>query len=209
MTKVLIADDHRIIVRGLEAILRGTDFHIAGTVEDGAAVPEALRALSPDILILDVRMPKRSGIEALRDLRAEGNRIPVALLTAEIEDAALVEAVRLGVDGVVLKDGAHKDLLPCLEALREGRRWIAQDLLERANEADCGEGDAEDPLQGLNARERAIASLVAQGMRNRELAAQLDMNEGTVKVYLYRIYKKLGLGSRTELAIRMRDKGAA
>jgi len=211
VTRILIADDHRIIVSGLEAILRDTDFDIVGTVGDGAAVAGALASLTPDILILDVRMPGRSGIDALRDLRAEGNRIPVALLTAEIEDAALVEAVRLGVNGVVLKEAAHSQLLPCLEALRDGRRWIARDLLERAEGADAAgaRAGAEDPLDGLNQRERAIASLVAQGMRNRDIAVDLGMNEGTVKVYLYRIYKKLGLGSRTELAIRMRDNGVA
>lgn len=208
MTTILIADDHRIIVSGLEAILRDTDFEIVGTVEDGSAVEEALAALSPDILILDVRMPRRSGIDALRDLRAAGSSVPVALLTAEIGDAALIEAVRLGVDGVVLKEAAHCDLLPCLEALRDGRRWIAAELLERADggSEDCGTAD--DPLGILNRRERAIAGLIAQGMRNRDIAAELAMNEGTVKVYLYRIYKKLGLGSRTELALRMRDQDA-
>jgi two-component system nitrate/nitrite response regulator NarP len=207
VTNILIADDHRIIVSGLEAILRDTDFHIVGTVEDGTEVVGALRSLAPDILILDVRMPRKSGIEALRDLRAGGNRIPVALLTAEIEDDALVEAVRLGVDGVVLKEAAHSELLPCLEALRDGGRWIAKDLLTRAEGAGAGAAAAGDLLAGLNQRERAIAGLIAQGLRNRDIASELDMNEGTVKVYLYRIYKKLGIGSRTELAIRMRDKG--
>ena len=209
MTRILIADDHRIIVSGLEAILRDTEFEVVGTVEDGSQVAEAVRSLAPDILILDVRMPRCSGIDALRDLRGRGSDLPVALLTAELEDGELAEAVRLGVNGIVLKDAAHSLLLPCLRALGEGRRWIDEALLRRASELDGDGGEAPDPLGTLNPRERAIASLVAQGLRNRDIAAELDMNEGTVKVYLYRIYKKLGLGSRTELAIRLRDRGAA
>lgn len=209
MTRIVIADDHRIIVSGLEAILRDSVFEVAGTVEDGSQVVEAVRSLAPDILILDVRMPRRSGIEALGDLRDEGIRIPVAMLTAELEDADLVDAVRLEVDGIVLKEAAHSQLLPCLQALSEGGRWIDEALLRRAEELGSASAADGDPLQALNLREQGIARLVAQGMRNRDIAAELGMNEGTVKVYLYRIYKKLGLGSRTELAIRLRDKGSA
>lgn len=209
MIRILIADDHRIIVSGLEAILRDSPFEIAGTVEDGSEVVEAVRTLRPDILILDVRMPRRTGIEALADLRSQGTEIPVVMLTAEFEDAELVEAVRLGVNGIVLKEAAHSELLPCLEALSAGGRWIDEALVQRARDLGSASAEAGDPLGALNPREQAIARLVAQGMRNRDIAAELAMNEGTVKVYLYRIYKKLGLGSRTELAIRLRDKGAA
>jgi two-component system nitrate/nitrite response regulator NarP len=209
VTRILIADDHRIIVTGLEAILRDSPFEVAGTVEDGSQVVEAVRTLRPDILILDVSMPRMNGIEALAALRGDGQRLPVAMLTAELQDSELVEAVRLGVDGIVLKEAAHSQLLPCLEALRDGGRWLDEAMLERVRSLDAGAGQAGDPLHGLNARERAIAKLIARGMRNRDIAGQLDMNEGTVKVYLYRIYKKLGLGSRTELAIRLRDTGNA
>lgn len=207
MTRILIADDHRIIVSGLEAILRGTDFEIVGTVEDGSLVADAVASTQPDIVILDVRMPIRGGVEALRELRSGGNGIPVVLLTAEIGDAELGEAIRLGVNGIVLKEAAHTRLLPCLQALREGRRFIDETLLARTRDLPCA-GTEDDPLEALNTRECAIARLIGQGLRNRDIAAELGMNEGTVKVYLYRIYKKLGLGSRTELAIRLRDTGA-
>ena len=209
MTRILIADDHRIIVSGLEAILRDSPYEVAGTVEDGSEVVEAVRRLRPDILILDVRMPRRSGIEALGDLRRAELGLPVAMLTAELEDSELVEAIRLGVDGIVLKEAAHNQLLPCLDALRKGERWVDESLLARAAELAGASARTGDPLGALNPREQAIARLVAQGLRNRDIAAELDMNEGTVKVYLYRIYKKLGLGSRTELAIHLRDRGAA
>jgi two-component system nitrate/nitrite response regulator NarP len=205
LNRILIADDHRIIVSGLQALLRDTDFDVVGAVGDGTEVADAIVELRPDILLLDVRMPGRTGVEVLRAMRSRGDGLPVVLLTAELDDAELVEAVQLSVNGIVLKEGAHTLLLPCLEAVRSGRRWIEQGLLQRALDRTM-EGDPPDPLRGLNPREKAIAGLVGQGMRNRDIAAELDMNEGTVKVYLYRIYKKLGLGSRTELAIRLRER---
>lgn len=204
MYRILIADDHRIIVSGLEALLRDTDYKVVGAVGDGTEVADAVVELNPDILLLDVRMPGRSGVEVLRAMRSRGDELPVVLLTAELGDAELVESVRLGVNGIVLKEGAHSLLLPCLEAVSGGRRWIEQELLQRALDRTM-EGGPPDPLRGLNPREKSIAGLVGQGLRNRDIAAELDMNEGTVKVYLYRIYKKLGLGSRTELAIRLRE----
>jgi two-component system nitrate/nitrite response regulator NarP len=126
------------------------------------------------------------------------------LLTAALDDQALIEAVRLGVEGIVLKEGAHQLLIPCLDAVREGRRWIQQDLLQRALDLQMRGGAAPDPLRGLSERERAIAGLVARGLRNRDIAERLGVNEGTVKVHLHRIYRKLGVGSRTELVLHIR-----
>jgi two-component system nitrate/nitrite response regulator NarL len=206
MVRLLIADDHPIIVSGLEAILRDSDYEVVGAVGDGLRVVPAVEATAPDILLLDVSMPGRSGIKVLRDLRGDGNGLPVVLLTAGLEDEDLLEALGLGVEGIVLKEGAHGQLVKCLDAVRAGRRWIEEPLLRRADELGAREPPA-DPLGLLNAREKAIAELVRQGMRNREIAERLGMNEGPVKVYLHRIYRKLGIGSRTELAHHARAEG--
>jgi two-component system nitrate/nitrite response regulator NarP len=200
MTRVLIADDHPFILAGLNAILRGTDYQVVGMVPDGAAALEALAKLRPDILILDVSMPIQSGLDVLRTLRARGDDRPIVLLTAGINDQPLLEALKLGVQGIVLKDGAQALLLTCLDAVRKGGRWIDQALLQRALDVSMQGGTA-DPMITLSPREKAIAALVARGLRNREIGAQLGMTEGTVKVYLHRVYEKLGVGSRTELAI--------
>jgi len=204
VTRILIADDHPIIVSGLRAILAGTAYEVAGAVSRGDEVSDAVARLSPDILLLDVSMPGRSGVEVLSELRTGGDERPVVLLTAGIEDAALLQAIELGVDGIVLKEGAHSLLIPCLESVREGKKYIAADLLERALERARRGGAAPDPLAALSGREKAIAELVAQGLRNRDIAERLEMNEGTVKVYLHRVYRKLGVASRTELALRVR-----
>lgn len=204
MTRILIADDHPIIVSGLEAILRDTDYEVAAAVGDGRAVIAAVESHAPDILLLDVSMPGQSGIKVLEALRARGSVLPVVLLTAGLDDSELLTAIRLGVEGIVLKEGAHVQLIPCLDVVRRGGRSIDPGLLHRALDLSLSGDSRRDPLHALNPRERAIAELVQQGMRNREIAARLDMNEGTVKVYLHRIYKKLGIGSRTELAIQGR-----
>ncbi|MFL6862372.1 MAG: response regulator [Allosphingosinicella sp.] len=204
MTRILIADDHPIIVSGLRAVLAGTDYEVAGAVSRGDEVPAAIAALAPEILLLDVSMPGLSGVELLRRLRGEGDRRAVVLLTAGLDDAALIEAVELGVNGIVLKEGAHSLLIPCLDAVRGGGRWIEPALLQRALDLALSGGAPADPLASLTERERAIAALVVRGLRNREIAERLETNEGNVKVYLHRIYKKLGVGSRTELLLHAR-----
>ncbi|MFL6858720.1 MAG: response regulator [Allosphingosinicella sp.] len=204
MTRILIADDHPIIVSGLRAVLAGTDYEVAGAVSRGDEVPAAIAALAPEILLLDVSMPGLSGVELLRRLRGEGDRRAVVLLTAGLDDAALIEAVELGVNGIVLKEGAHSLLIPCLDAVRGGGRWIEPALLQRALDLALSGGAPADPLASLTERERAIAGLVVRGLRNRDIAERLETNEGNVKVYLHRIYKKLGVGSRTELLLHAR-----
>lgn len=205
MIRILIADDHRIIVTGLESMLRDTGYEVVGSVGDGREVAAAVARLRPEILLLDVSMPGLSGIEVLRAARGQRAGPAVVLLTAGLHDSELMEAVRLGVDGIILKQGAHNLLVPCLDAVSSGGRWIDPTLIQRTLDLALGGGEPPDPYRTLTARERSIAELAAQGLRNRDIAARLAVNEGTVKVYLHRIYRKLGVGSRTELAILARN----
>jgi len=206
MTKLLIADDHPFIVAGLQSILRETDFEIIATLSRGDTVLDEISRLRPDIVVLDMQMPGRTGLEVLRVLRNRGDMRPVVLLTASLNDSAILDALALGVQGIVLKEGAHALLIDCLEAVRAGRKWIDQSVLQRALELS-DKGGARSPLARLTEREKAIVGLVAQGRRNREVASELGMSEGTVKVYLHRVYAKLGVDTRTELAILVRDQG--
>jgi two-component system nitrate/nitrite response regulator NarP len=206
MTRVLIADDHPIMLSGIEAILRDSSYEVVQTVSNGAAVLEAIPKARPDILILDVQMPERTGMDVLRTLRSRGDLRRIVLLTASLDDANLLEAVQLGVNGVLLKDGAQNLLLRCLDEVLKGNRWIDKSLLERALDlAMKGTAAPPEGLASLSARERAVVGLVAQGLRNKEIAAELGITEGTVKVYLHRIYEKVGVSNRTELAIFARD----
>jgi two-component system nitrate/nitrite response regulator NarP len=145
-------------------------------------------------------MPRRNGVEALQALRSRGDTRPVVILTAALEDHSLLAAVRAGVNGIVLKDGAEDALIDALERVARGEKAIPQPLLQRALDLSLSGGKA-DPLGPLAPRERQIAAEVGRGLRNREIAESLSMSEGTVKVYLHTIYQKLGIKNRTELAL--------
>ena len=208
MTRVLIADDHPFILDGVQAFLAGTDYEIVGRVADGAAALKLIPTARPDILILDVQMPERGGIEVLRLLRSRGDTRPVILITATIDDQRLLEAVELGANGILMKAGTQDQLVECLDAVRDGVRWIEPAVLSRALDLAMGRGPSH-ALQALTPRERDIAERVAQGQRNREIAEALAMSEGTVKIHLYRVFQKLGVTNRTELAILILQREAA
>src|SRR4029078_12176086 len=136
---------------------------------------------------------------------SKGDNRPVVLLTAALEDHALFSAVRAGVNGIVLKDGAEDALLDALEKVAAGDKAIPQLLLQRALDLSLAGGKT-DPLAPLAPREKQIAAQVGRGLRNREIAEALAMSEGTVKVYLHTIYQKLGIKNRTELALIAHEK---
>lgn len=204
MISVLLADDHPFMRAGVEAVLRASRYELVATVSDGEAALAAVARLDPDICIFDVRMPVKDGIAALEAMRARGDNRPVVLLTAELESRALLAAVKAGVNGIVLKNGAEDSLIECLDSVAGGRRAIDPGLLQRALDLSM-DGDKGDPLSRLAPRERQISELVAQGLRNREIAERLAMSEGTVKVYLHGIYQKVGVENRTSLALLARD----
>jgi two-component system nitrate/nitrite response regulator NarP len=208
MTRVLLADDHPLMLSGLEAVLRGSAYEVAARVGTGTAALEAAESARPDLLILDIKMPEGSGLDVLRALRGAGDSRPVVMLTADIDDQSLVEAIRLGVNGIILKEGAETQLLACLDRVRGGGKWIEGPVLQRALDLAVGSGKAKGPLSRLTPRERAIARLVGEGLRNREIGEELGLTEGTVKVCLHRIYEKLDISNRTELALLQREQGA-
>lgn len=200
MTRILLADDHPMIRTALEALLRDSPFAIVGTAGTGREALGEAERLRPDILLLDLQMPGGSGLEVLRTIRAGDRPLKVVLLTAAIDDSALLEARALKVEGIVLKNADPAFLLDCLDSVRHGRTWFDPELAERARRlarsAAGGEGASLAP------RERQLVALVRQGLRNRDIAAQLGVTEGTVKAYLHAIFDKLGVASRTELAMR-------
>lgn len=196
--KILIADDHPMIRTAIEVLLRDTGQTIVGSATTGEEALRLLEELRPDLLLLDLQMPEGSGMDVLRAVRSDGLTLRVVLLTAGIEDPALMEAYALKVDGMVLKNSDPAYLIECLDAVGAGRGWIDPELKERiARLAD--RAPAERPA--LAPRERELIKCVSQGLRNREIAKQLGVTEGTVKVYLHNVFDKLGVKNRTELAI--------
>jgi two-component system nitrate/nitrite response regulator NarL len=205
MLKVLIAEDDPLTRSGIEMLLTSGDINVVAAVGTGAAALEAVPATRPELLILDIEMPERSGLDVLRTLRSRGDERPVILLTGSITDGRAKEAMQLGVNGLVIKATAPRDLLVCVEAVRQGRRWLDQEVLQRAVDLASQPDAPRDPLQALSARERAVAALAQRGLKNQEIATELGLTEGTVKVHLHNIYEKLGVRGRTGLILLAKD----
>lgn len=208
MIRIVLADDHPFLRRGVEEALSSNGIAIAASVDDGTAALEAIARENPDVVVLDVRMPDMDGITVLETLRQSGDHRPVVLLTAELEDEPLLRAMSVGVDGIVLKHGDQERLHQAVLAVAAGDRFIEAELLDRS--AELLSRPARRPLsERLSPREMQIARGVAAGQRNRDIAAEIGMTEGSVKVYLHRIYERLGIDNRTELAILVLNEGPA
>jgi two-component system nitrate/nitrite response regulator NarP len=198
MTRVLLADDHPMIASALEMLLRGTDYQLVGRARTGKEALAQIDQVNPDLVLLDVNMPDGSGIDVLRRLRKAGEERPIVLLTAGLDDPQLIAADDLEPNGVVLKTSDPALLLECMDQVQQGKNWVDPEITDRTKAAR----QRVSSLPALTPRERELVELVRQGLRNRDIAARLGVTEGTVKVYLHSIFDKVGVGSRTELAIR-------
>ena len=202
--RIIVADDHPLILDGLAAIIDGPDLSVIGRFADGGSARDAIVEHRPEGAVLDVNMPGMSGLDLLREARRDGWPTRMVLLTASLDPAPLVEAVNLNVDGLVLKHAASDVLLLCLRSALAGVPWIDKEAMKLVVDAMAR---ASHDRPDLTPRERQVADLVSLGLRNREIASELRISEGTVKMYLHTLYEKLGIGSRTELAMYIRDRG--
>ena len=200
--RLLIVDDHPMIRSAVASLLEGTEFSVAASAGTAESAKKAIAEHNPDMVILDIAMPGGSGLEVLKRLRAREDRRPVVILTAAIDDFQLGEAIKLAADGIVMKNNDPAYLIECLQSVADGCSWLDPDLKPRAEALARRSPDA-----GLSPRERQLVNLVALGLRNREIAAELGITEGTVKVYLHAIFVKLGVANRTELARRAGEDG--
>lgn len=207
MINVVIADDHPFLRAGLEAVLRTADIDVVASVGDGDAALEAIASHDPDVVVLDLAMPGRDGIATLEAMRARGDKRPAVLLTASIDDSQLLAALRHGVNGMALKEDAEGFLIDCIRNAQKGHRTFDPRLMERILDLTTGTRPAKR-IDALTAREKAITECVARGMRNREIGNELALSEGSIKVYLHAIFEKVGVKSRTELAILYRQEAA-
>ena len=197
MTRIVLADDHPMIQAAVEAMLRGSDYELAAKASTGAEALQAIEEQDPEIVVLDIQMPEGTGLDVLRKIRSSGDKRKVVLLTASIDEAGFAESLKLCVDGVLLKTSDPALLIDCLDSVKAGDEWIDPLLNAEAARAD----NARD-RSILSPRETELVKLVRQGMRNRDIAEQLGITEGTVKVYLHSVFEKTGVANRTELAIR-------
>jgi len=205
--RLVLVDDHAIVLQGLRQLLsREPDFSVIAACPNVEAAIEALTREVPDVLLLDLRMPGADGFDLLRRLSESGRECPTVMLTAAIDDTQVLDAVTLGVRGLVMKDSSPEVLVDCVRRVHAGERWFDQPTATRAlRTALQREVAARDT--DLTTREMEVVRMVAQGLRNRAIAERLTITEGTVKVHLHRIYEKLGVDGRLELTLCARQKG--
>ena len=201
MTRVLLVDDHPMIGAALEMLLRDSDYELLGRARTAAEANKQISSLKPDLLLLDVHLPDASGLDVLRRVSRARSRPKVILLTAGMDEAQLLAAADLAPEGMVLKTSDPGLLTECMDAIVAGGRWVDPEIAERTRQAQA----RADSVPPLTRRERELIELVRQGLRNRDIASELGVTEGTVKVYLHAIFDKLHVENRTELALRAGD----
>jgi DNA-binding NarL/FixJ family response regulator len=204
--RVLIADDHPILREGLRRLLEDEGgFDVVGQAADGAEAVRLARELQPDVLLLDLAMPRVSGLEALRELAASGGGPRVLMLTVAIEDAQVVEALEMGARGVVMKEAATELLFKAIRTVVAGQYWVGRDTVSDIvrhlrERAAASARQRLSPAERLTRREREIVARVAAGESNREVAERLSLAEDTVKHHISNVFDKLGVSNRAELA---------
>ena len=207
--RVVLVDDHQIVLHGLQQLFsRQADFEVLRCCPDGVSAVEAVVETRPDVLILDLKMPNQSGLDVLRTLAARRAECPSVLLTAAVRDDEVMEAVKLGAMGLVLKESPPEVLLDCVRKVARGEQWIERETVTRAfTNYVARSSSAREALGGLTPREIEIVRMVTQGLRNRAIGDRLSISEGTVKVHLHNIYEKLGVDGRLELVLIAQQKG--
>lgn len=206
MIRVCLADDQALVRGGLKALLGllGGIEVVAEAVDGEAAVAAAL-SVNPDVLLLDVRMPKLTGVEVIEQLARQKRLPPTLLLTTFEDDIALIQGVKAGARGYLLKGVSPETLLEAIRTVASGGTYLYAPLvsdLARDGIKDSWRGDAFDLLEPLTERELEILRLMASGIGNREIAAALALSEGTVKNHVSSIFSKLSVTDRTKAVLR-------
>jgi len=215
--RIVIADDHPIFRDGLRRLLESEgDMKVIGEACDGNEAIKLATELKPDILLLDLAMPHRTGLEALRDMSTSTSTaigaVRIILLTAAVEKKQIVEALQLGARGVVLKDSATQLLLKSIHSVMAGEYWVGRDSVSNLVQylRNLMQSTVEETKQkkfGLTPRELEIVAAVVAGYANREIAEYFKISEDTVKHHLSNIFDKLGVSTRLELALFAVNQG--
>ncbi|HEX2084251.1 MAG TPA: response regulator transcription factor [Solirubrobacteraceae bacterium] len=206
MIRVLVADDQALVRSGLSAILDAQDdIEVVGEADDGDAAVERARELEPDVVVMDIRMPRMDGIEATRHL--QGAR--VLILTTFDLDEYVYGALKAGAAGFVLKDTPPERLAAAVRAVASGDQLFAPEVTRRLVESYVARPMPAEPetLDELTPREREVVLLVAKGLSNQEVGERLFLSEATVKTHLTSILRKLGLRDRTQLVVLAYERG--
>lgn len=204
MSKLLLVDDHPIFLEGLRQFLETNGHVVQDTARTSVDAIDRVAHGTFDLLVLDVSMADGGGLHILRTLRGAGNQTPIVFLTVGLKPVETMEAVKLGINGIVLKHNDPSNLITCIEAVKRGDTWIDPTIIERVlKRSMAGQSVPVLPQYGLTRRQEELVKLVGEGLRNREIARRCGLTEGTVKLHLHHIYGKLGISSRAQLIMML------
>ena len=205
--RIVVADDHPVVRFGVRNMLMNEPgFDVVGEADDGDDAITQTLELEPDILLLDVAMPRLPGLEAMRAIMAKSPRVKIVLLTSTISTQQVIEALQIGARGIVLKDSVAGDLGQALRAVLGGDYWIGGErvanLLRALQDLQAkAEAVPERKTYGLTPRELEVVTCIVEGCSNRDIAKQFAISEETVKRHLSNVFDKTGVSTRLELAL--------
>ena len=200
--KIMIADDHSMIREGLKNLLElDGDIQVIAEAVDGEDCLEKLQLVKPDVLLLDINMPKKNGLEVLKSLKSRQSKLKVLVLTVHNETEYLMKAVDIGVNGYVLKDSESAELKKAIFTVADGETYIQPSLIPALNAKMIETNKDAEKIKSLTKRELDVLKLLAVGMFNKEVGKRLEISERTVKNHVSNIFKKLGVTDRTQAAV--------
>ena len=208
--RIIVIDDHTLFREGLQSLLGRHGIEVVASVSDGQEGIKLALELQPDIVLLDMRMPGMSGLEVLKQFQHLKFQEPVVMLTTSGDERDLVEALRNGAKGYLLKDMEPDDVVAALREIIKGETVVAPNLTQILAKVVKGEDPLESeqsPLDNLTPREREILSLLAEGQSNKVIARNLGISDGTVKLHVKAILRKLDIHSRVEAAVIAVEQG--
>lgn len=202
MINVMITDDHVLMREGIKQLLEfDGDIKVIAEAADGVECLEKLKTIKPDILLLDINMPNKNGIEVLEEIKKNKMNIKVLILTVHNEVEYLLKAVDIGVNGYILKDSESAELKKAIKNIVDGENYIQPSLIPALNSRLINRDVDKEKIDSLTKRELEVLVQVANGMFNKEIATSLDISERTVKNHISNIFKKIEVNDRTQAAV--------
>ena len=205
--KVLLVDDHPLFLDGLQDLLVSHGIEVLGTAHDGREAIEKARSLRPEIILMDIRMPHVDGLAGLRQIKTELPAVKVVMLTTSSEDNDLFEAIRSGACGYLLKTQPAEELLGFMREIEQGEVALSPGLAGRILQEFARQSESVKPPRSLSPREQEVLTLVAQGMKYKEVAAKLFVSERTIKFHMGEIIERLHLKNRAQAVEYARRTG--
>ncbi|MEK3659558.1 response regulator transcription factor [Paenibacillus sp. FSL F4-0236] len=208
---VIIADDHLVVREGLKLIIETNDnFQVIGEAANGEETLSLLESLTPDVILMDLNMPKMSGLETIKELKERNINIPVVILTTYNEDELMINGLELGAKGYLLKDTGREHLFRTIESAIRGDTLLQPEMMARLLAARNKRHDEQDTSAEkllISEKERIVIQAIARGYRSKEIAADMGISERTVKAHLTNIYNKLGVDSRSQAVAVAIERG--